>query len=115
MVQQPLFHDGDDICMIIESHTSRPDELKDILVEGRWLKSCFHDSKGGPEWGHMHRYRKILRTYDSETKKVLLSKIGSRRLVDELNTPDHEFTLDELYQEAYRYYWDLYGENHKLF
>ena len=113
MMQQPLFRDNDDVCMLLDGRDSV--DLGEIFVAGRWLKSMFHDSKGGPEWGHMHMYRKILTTYDPSTKTILLSKIGSRRLADELNTPDHEFGPDELYEEAYRYYWSLYGENHQLF
>lgn len=63
----------------------------------------------------MHWYRKILKTYDPETKKVLLSKKGSRRLIENLQTPDKDYTLDDLERDNSINGCNVRPADHKLF
>ena len=68
--------------------------METLLVKGRWLQTDKEHDYEAQE--HMHMYRQVLETYDPQTKTVLLSKKGSRRLKQELNTPDKRFSLQEL-------------------
>jgi len=77
----------------LENYLYNEERLVEVLTEGRYLESDFHDT-GGSE--HMHWYRKILETYNPETRTVLLSNVGSRRIMGELETPDKKFSLAEL-------------------
>ncbi len=71
--------------------------LERLLIKGRWLESSAHDHEAQRLLGkHMHWYRRVLETYDPKMQKVLLSKKGSRRLKEELETPDREYSLEEL-------------------
>lgn len=63
----------------------------------------------------MHRHRKVLRTYDPQTNTVLLSKMGSRRLLAESDTPDHEFTREEIYIESLSKCWMIHERGSKIF
>ncbi|MFA4953281.1 MAG: hypothetical protein WC584_03590 [Candidatus Pacearchaeota archaeon] len=93
--------------------------LEELLVEGRFLESDWHDT-GAPkaENGcriHMHWYRKILKTYDSEKDAVLLSEKGSRRLIGNLDKPDKEYTKQELYGESVIMNWKVREKDCKLY
>jgi len=65
-----------------------------VLIKGRFLQLGWHDTEAEE---HMHMYREVLEDYDPETKTVLLSKEGSRRLRKELETRDKEYSLSELF------------------
>jgi len=88
--------------------------LEEVLVEGRFLESDFHDSEGC-KTEHMHWYKKILRTYDPKTDSVLLSEKGSRRLIENLDKPDREYSKQEIYEEALRMWWKVRETNYHLF
>lgn len=97
-------------------HYLYEDRAMEYLTDGRLLESDFHDAEGIRATGsHMHWYRKILRGYDSEKGTVLLSQKGSRRLLKELDTPDKEFTLEELAREFEQNWWNLREANYELF
>jgi hypothetical protein len=98
-----------DLYRIIDRYSL--EQLVDILIAGRYLQSDFHDSVEKIKYGHMHLYRKILRDFNPQTKTVLLSKVGSRRLLQNLDEPDKQFTLEELYCEN----WMLRPKTHFLF
>tara|TARA_Y100000310_G_C20132023_1_gene556286 strand:+ start:111 stop:455 length:345 start_codon:yes stop_codon:yes gene_type:complete len=103
----------------LEEHIERGTPLDKLLVTGRVLESTFHDSDGPlndeGRRDHMHLYRKVLRTYDPDRDVVLLSQEGSRRLIDELDEPDREFSKNELYAEARRMWWKVREVDSKLF
>ena len=106
-----------DIFLRSEEHL---DYLEEILVEGRFLESDFHDHEApiNKENGcreHMHWYRKILKTYDPNKKCVLLSKVGSRRLIKSLDEPDKEFDYKALVEDDNKYVWMVREKDHKLF
>ena len=88
--------------------------LEELLIEGRFLESDFHDGKGCVN-DHMHWYRKVLKTYDPKKETVLLSKKGSRRLIDNLNEPEREFTKDELYKESLEMNWKIREKDYDLY
>lgn len=88
--------------------------LQDILIKGRFLESDFHDDEGCNE-DHMHWYKKILGDYNLKTETILLSKKGSRRLLDNLNKPDRQYTRQELYNEASEMHWKVREADHNLF
>jgi|SRR3989344_6570447 len=88
--------------------------LEELLIEGRFLESDFHDSEGCKK-EHMHWYKKILKTYNPEKDAVLLSKKGSRRLIENLNEPDREYSKQELYEEALRMWWKVREADYSLF
>jgi hypothetical protein len=69
-----------------------------LFLKDRWLEDIKSDYKSTEL---SHYCRKILGNYDPKTNKVLLSKCGSLRLASELEKPDREFTLDELYAYGY--------------
>jgi len=102
-----------DLHRYIEFGTHRY-PLDELLIEGRFLQSDFHDTEGCRD-KHMHWYRKVLRTYDPERDVVLLSKQGSRRLVDNLDEPDKEFSTEELYEESLTMRWKVRPKDHELF
>ncbi len=89
--------------------------LERLLLEGRWLHSSTHDYEAHKAGEHMHFYRRVLKTFDPETQTVLLSKKGSRRLVRELETPDREYTLDELEENNAINGCNVRASNHELF
>ena len=63
----------------------------------------------------MHWYRRVLKTYDSETQTVLLSQKGSRRLTQELETPDREYTFEELERDNGINGMTIRPANHELY
>ncbi len=98
----------------LETYIESNVPLEELLVEGRFLQSDFHDAEC-PKNDHMHWYRKVLKTYDPEKDTVLLSKKGSRRLIDNLDDPEREFSRQELYEESIRMNWKVRPEDHKLY
>ncbi len=90
----------------------RGDPLERILTEGRLLKSNRHDLGGlCDENGlrnHIHWYRKILEDYDPESRTVLLSMEGSKRVMGNLDIPDRLFSIEELYHKD----WMVKLEDH---
>lgn len=88
--------------------------LEELLVAGRFLESDFHDAEGC-QGDHMHWYKKVLKSYDPETDSVLLSEQGSRRLIDNLDKPDKEYSRQELYREATRMNWKVREADYHLF
>ncbi len=88
--------------------------LQELLVEGRILESDFHDGEGCAE-DHMHWHKKVLRTYDPKTDKVLLSKQGSRMSMANLDEPDREYSRQELVREADRMSWKVREKGSELF
>ncbi len=90
--------------------------LEEILIKGRYLQSSIrHDRGGEPDSEgyipHMHWYRKILNDFNLEVGTVLLSKEGSRRLLPNLEVPDREYSISELYCLD----WQVRESDHDLF
>jgi hypothetical protein len=85
-----------------------------LLIKGRWLQIFGHDT-GCEDGEHMHWYRQILGNYDSTSKEVLLSQKGSRRLRQELETPDREYSLQELLETSELSGSNIRGRDHTLF
>ncbi len=72
-----------------------------VLKKGRWIETGRHDAESCRSGQHMHMYVGILETYNPKTKTVLLSKEGSRRLRENLSTPDRAYSLDEVFEKWY--------------
>jgi hypothetical protein len=93
-----LYSGRNDLYALLEHH--KEEEFSEILIKGRFLQSDGHDYGEDGLGREMHWHRKILETYNPKTRKVLLSKLGSRRLIKELDIPDKEFTISDLYKEG---------------
>jgi len=85
-----------------------------LLIKERWLQIFGHDT-GCEDGEHMHWYRQILVNYNTASKRVLLSQKGSRRLRQELETPDREYSLQELLEIPELSSSSIRGRNHTLF
>lgn len=70
-------------------------KLEELLTKGRILVYTYHDREA-PEGEHMHMHRKVLRSYNPQTRTVVLSKEGSRRILGNLDVPEKEFSFEEL-------------------
>lgn len=88
--------------------------LQKVLVKGRFLESDSHDYEGCKNGNHMHWHYKILETYNPKTGKVLLSKKGSRRLIENLEIPDKKYSIEDLYDDNLIYLM-VREKDHKLF
>jgi len=87
------------------------EHLENWLIKGRYLQTDCHDTSG-EETCHWHR--KILKDYNPDTGLILLSEEGSLNSKQNLEIPDHEFTIEELYETRIAY-WMLREKNWKLF
>ena len=89
------------------------------LTEERLLSSPKHDTGGEPNENgllpHMHWYRKVLRTYDPKTQTIILSKKGSRRLIQNLDESDKEYSHKELEELARTEWLMIRSYEHEIF
>ena len=88
--------------------------LQEILTQGRLLESDWYDKGGKLAKKKIRLYRKVLQDYNPKTKKVLLSKLGSQRLLKELGEIGKRFSFKELYEKAEIMNWKVRGKDYKL-
>lgn len=98
----------------LDRHIEVKTPLEELLVAGRFLESDWHDAEGCQN-DHMHWHKKVLKTYDPEKDAVLLSKQGSRRLIENLDKPGREYSRKELYEEALEMSWKVRETDYRLF
>ena len=83
------------------------------VLTGRLLSSITHDAEGC-KTAHMHWYRRIL-GYNLETQRFVVSKKGSRRLMENLDTQDREYTQEELIRLAQAEWLSVRSYDHQIF
>jgi hypothetical protein len=80
-----------------------------FLLEGIILSTDRHDTSN-PKI-HTHWHRKVMQDYNPQTKSVLLSKEASANCLQNLQSPDKLFTIDELYSGD----WQIRSKEYKIF
>jgi len=98
----------------LDNHLEFETNLEELLIAGRFLESDAHDAEGCRN-DHMHWYKKILATYDPKRDAILLSLQGSRRLLENLDKPDREYSRRELYEEALKMNWKVRETDYHLY
>ena len=87
---------------------------EDYLTEGRLFSSPKHDTEAFDTVGHCHWYRRVL-GYNLETQRFVVSKKGSRRLMENLDTQDREYTQEELIRLAQAEWLSVRSYDHQIF